>query len=258
MARGKLLLMTGGYDHTVRFWEVQSGLCVRTLQFPDSPINMLRVSPDKRWLAVAGLPHIRLFKNDGQSNGHTHQLEGHTANVTGVQFQSDSNVVVSSCEDNTVKAWDLRRSNQPVLDLSHHFPVNSVALHPTEPMLLSGDQGGNVRVWDIRKSKCLREMVPDGETAIRTLSVAPDGSVLVAANNAGSVYVWRLCSPPPVAAPKASPPPQEPERAEEKQEEKEESERKAAAESAEAAEAEGALRETSDAPEGEGGPEGGE
>ena len=29
-------LDTRRYDHTVRFWEVQSGLCVRTLQFPDS------------------------------------------------------------------------------------------------------------------------------------------------------------------------------------------------------------------------------
>ncbi len=34
--------------------------------------------------------------------------------------------------------------------------------------------------------------VPEGEVAIRSVHVAPDGSQVVAANNKGNCYVWKL------------------------------------------------------------------
>jgi G protein beta subunit-like protein len=70
--------------------------------------------------------------------------------------------------------------------------VNSVCLHPNQAELLSGDQNGNVRVWDLAANACSRELVPDGEVAIRSVSVAPDGSLVAAANNRGHVFIWRL------------------------------------------------------------------
>ena len=39
--KGKAVLLTGGYDHTIRFWEVHSGLSFRTMQYPDSVRNSL-------------------------------------------------------------------------------------------------------------------------------------------------------------------------------------------------------------------------
>lgn len=34
--------------------------------------------------------------------------------------------------------------------------------------------------------------VPEGEVAVRSIHVSPDGSQVVAANNKGHCYVWRL------------------------------------------------------------------
>ena len=34
--KGKAVLLSGGYDHTIRFWEVHSGLSFKTMQYPDS------------------------------------------------------------------------------------------------------------------------------------------------------------------------------------------------------------------------------
>ena len=39
---------------------------------------------------------------------------------------------------------------------------------------------------------CSRELVPEGETAVRSLTIAADGSLVVAANNKGSCFVWQL------------------------------------------------------------------
>ena len=62
MPNPSVVLATAGYDHTVRFWEATRGICYRTLQYADSQVNKLEITPDKRYLAAAGNPHIRLFE----------------------------------------------------------------------------------------------------------------------------------------------------------------------------------------------------
>ncbi|EKX54172.1 hypothetical protein GUITHDRAFT_63812 [Guillardia theta CCMP2712] len=186
-----VFLITGGYDHSIKLWDVHNGACARTLQFPDSHINLLRVSPNKKWLAVAAHPLIRIYKTDFASNGHLSELMGHTKNVTSVVFDSFGTGLYSCGEDCLVKFWDLRQGKS-VIDFSHAAPCSSLALHPCQHIVVSGDNDGHIRIWDVRARKCLREMVPEAEVGIRSCSITPDSSMLVAANNNGTCFVWRL------------------------------------------------------------------
>jgi WD40 repeat protein len=56
-----VLLCTAGYDHTIKFWEAPSGHPTETLQFTDSQVNRLVISPDRRYIAAAGNPIVRLY-----------------------------------------------------------------------------------------------------------------------------------------------------------------------------------------------------
>lgn len=96
-------------------------------------------------------------------------------------------------EDGTVKIWDIRAPGCQ-REYVGRAAVNSVCLHPNQTELISGDQNGNVRVWDLTANACSCELVPEGGTAIRSVSAASDGSMVVAANNNGTCYVWRLLS----------------------------------------------------------------
>ena len=60
------------------------------------------------------------------------------------------------------------------------------------PTRAAGDQHGNIRVWDLTANACSCELVPEVGTAVRSITVALDGSLVVAANNAGTCYVWRM------------------------------------------------------------------
>ena len=53
----------------------------------------------------------------------------------------------------------------------------------------AGDQHGNIRVWDLTANACSCELVPEVGTAVRSLTVAMDGSLVVAANNQGALIV---------------------------------------------------------------------
>ena len=47
-----VVLVTGGYDHKIRFWEATNGACARTLTFGESQVNCLQISADKSLLVA--------------------------------------------------------------------------------------------------------------------------------------------------------------------------------------------------------------
>ena len=96
----------------------------------------------------------------------------------------------SGSEDGTLRLWDLRAPGCQ-REYASRAPVNAVALHPNQGELISGDAAGNIRVWDLTAGACSCELVPEVGTAVRSLSVAADGGLVVAANSAGTCYVWR-------------------------------------------------------------------
>lgn len=246
-----VILATAGYDHKIRFWEAPSGICSRTLRFPDSQINCLEITPDKKFLAAAGNPHIRLFEINSSNHNPLLACEGHTASVTGLGFQREGRWMYSSSEDGTVKIWDLRspgfqvrtvkngegavrcaggecRASFPRFRLLLHYvtlavrrtsflfsfslahlvslisfaqrsfncncPVNSVALHPNQAELISGDEEGNIRVWDLSTSECIKNLVPVNDVPIRSVSIGEDAQALAAANQNAEVFVWNPVS----------------------------------------------------------------
>eukprot|EP01025_Chloroclados_australasicus_P050222 TRINITY_DN5750_c0_g1_i14.p1 TRINITY_DN5750_c0_g1~~TRINITY_DN5750_c0_g1_i14.p1 ORF type:complete len:309 (+),score=31.33 TRINITY_DN5750_c0_g1_i14:39-965(+) len=183
-----VVLATAGYDKTIRFWEATSGICSKTLQYADSHINKLEITSDKRVIAAAGLSQIKNF--DVVSGNLISQYEGHVGNVTAIGFQKEGRWMYSGGEDGTVKLWDLR-SRSYSRSYESRAAVNTVVLHPNQGELISGDQNGNIRVWDLQANACTCELVPEVGTAIRSLSIAVDGSLVVAANNNGICFVWR-------------------------------------------------------------------
>ncbi|CAI5475164.1 unnamed protein product [Closterium sp. Yama58-4] len=200
MSQLSVVLATAGYDHTIRFWEATSGQCYRTIQYAESQVNRMEIMPDKRFLAAAGNPHIRLFQIDSNQPQPVMSYDGHTNNVTAVGFQCDGRWMYSGSEDGTVKIWDLRAPPLYQRDYESRAAVNTVVLHPNQTELISGDQNGNIRVWDLTANACSCELVPEVDTAIRSVAVMWDGSMVVAANNKGTCFVWRLTSGSQTAA----------------------------------------------------------
>jgi len=135
MAQPSVILATASYDHTIRFWEAKSGRCYRTIQYPDSQVNRLEITPDKRFLAAAGNPHIRLFDVNSNSPQPVISYDSHTSNVMAVGFHCDGNWMYSGSEDGTVRIWDLRTATCQ-REYESRAAVNTVVLHPNQVSII--------------------------------------------------------------------------------------------------------------------------
>jgi len=185
------ILATAGYDHTIRLWEVASGFCYRTLQFQESQVNTLAITPNKQYIAAGGHPQIRLFELGPNNPQPIITFNGHKGNVIALGFNKEGRWMYSGSEDGSVKIWDLRNPN-PVHDFEHKEPCTSVTLHPNQKHLLTAHQNGEIRVLDQQTGNVLHSFFPEGETSIQSVSIDPTGKFFCAVNNKGSCMIYEI------------------------------------------------------------------
>ncbi|KAI8077692.1 quinon protein alcohol dehydrogenase-like superfamily [Halteromyces radiatus] len=191
-----VILVTAGYDNTIRFWEALSGICSRTIQHADSQVNRLCISPDKTTLAAAGNHNVRLY-DITSSNGNPLVVFGeHTGNITAAGFHGEGRWMFTASEDGHLKIWDTRSGRNPVLtrNFDNNAPINDAVMHANQGELITCDQNGVVKIWDLTAHACTHQLVPDEGVPLRSVSIASDGSMLVAVNNKGFCYVWKMSS----------------------------------------------------------------
>ncbi|KAK0097802.1 hypothetical protein PV326_013643 [Microctonus aethiopoides] len=173
----QVILVTGGYDHTIKVWQAHTGICLRTLQHTVSQVNALDITPDKHVIAAAGYQNIFMHDLDSGSPNSVLNYEGASKNVTGLGFQVDGKWIASTFQC------------QRIFQVS--APVNCVCLHPNQSELVVGDQSGIVHLWDLR-SDHNEQLIPEAEASIQDIAIDPDGSCMAAVNNKGHCYVWTL------------------------------------------------------------------
>ncbi|CAH2250239.1 jg6916 [Pararge aegeria aegeria] len=104
----QVALVTGGYDHTIKLWQAHSGVCLRTMQHPDSQVNDLEINPNSQMVAACGYQHIRMYDLASANPDPVMNFEGVIKNVSRVGFQENGQWMYTGGEDCTARIWDLR------------------------------------------------------------------------------------------------------------------------------------------------------
>jgi WD40 repeat protein/predicted Ser/Thr protein kinase len=91
-------------DHTVRLWQIDSGLC-RVLSAHTDEVFAAAFHPDGTRLATAGRDRA-VWLWDLATNQEVARLQGHTNYVWSLAFSPDGKTLVSGSGDFTVRLWD--------------------------------------------------------------------------------------------------------------------------------------------------------
>ncbi|MFB8758425.1 WD40 repeat domain-containing protein [Streptomyces nigra] len=95
----------GGWHHTVRLWDTQTGTCVWE-HVSDTAVHAVRLSADGRF-ALSGSwdGTVRLW--DVTDGSCLHTLRGHTGEVAAAVLSADGRFAVSGGDDRVVRLWEI-------------------------------------------------------------------------------------------------------------------------------------------------------
>jgi WD40 repeat protein/DNA-binding SARP family transcriptional activator len=197
-----LILASGADDETIRFWDVQTGQCLKTLQGYRDYAWTITWSPDGQTLVSAGVSQtIRLWSL--QTGRCTKTLAGHdewiysvavTSTVASGAFpQASKQILASGSRDRTVKLWDLGTGNLLKTLQGEQDLIWCTAWKPNEPLLAVGSSDSTIRLWDVETTRCLQTL-SGHEGWVVSLAWSPDGKMVASSSQDRTIKLWDVQS----------------------------------------------------------------
>ena len=192
---GWALFASGGFDHTVRLWNADTGEQVgQPLTGDSGQLSGVAFSPDGQRIAsvnATGELRVRDVNTQQETLGPVTSPHSTASAPTlwTLAYSPDGNTIATGGDDGNVWLWnaqDLKPIGPPLR--ANDQGVYSVAFSPNGGILASGGADNEVRLWDVRTGEQLTEL--KGHTE-RVLSVAfsPDGQRLASAGSDTTVML---------------------------------------------------------------------
>ncbi|MFO0901305.1 MAG: protein kinase [Pirellulales bacterium] len=184
------LLATGGYDYSVRIWRAADGHPVRTLAGHKDWPSVVHWSPDDRFLASASDDNtIRIWEL--ASGKEVDLLIGHRDNIASIALSPDGRSLASySAYDGLIKIWRLDGRGDRATFIGHHSVISALAMTSDELTLASGDQSGEIHLWDLKTGDQRRKPLHDNDSSCLQILFSRDGRWLLGAFVDGAGLAW--------------------------------------------------------------------
>ncbi|MEG4804114.1 NB-ARC domain-containing protein [Microcoleus sp. ARI1-B5] len=215
------ILASGSADQTVKLWDTGTGLLVKTLTDHAGWVRSVAFSPDGTILASGSDDQtVKLWNASKIRSGEFAEsagaaevsgellttLQGHSSPVLCVAFSPDGATLASSSADQTVKLWDVWRSETSI-ELSSDTICNqpftggqdAQPLLPTRKLTLCGTgilpvlENGATYEIEGSPGECrgkLRNTLQGHSNWVRSIQFSPDGTLLASASDDQTVKLW--------------------------------------------------------------------
>lgn len=148
------IFATAGTDGAVRLWHLPSGQLIHTFH------------------------RRRLMGN------------GHTAEITALQFHPDGRALYSACADGTIKEWDsAERCLLNTLPTVGWTPT-ALAITPGGDQLISPYSDGQIILWDIATLRPVAQLTQH-QKSVNAIDISARGDLLASASDDGMIKLWR-------------------------------------------------------------------
>ncbi len=183
-------LISSSDDGTIKFWDLNTGKLVNTVESPGYGISSFALSPDEQEILSGGSNGALLLWKAAPPTARL-MLSGHEGAVAGVTVSPDGRKIATASWDSTVKIWDAA-SGQVVTTLQGHVSeVYACAFSPDSQLLATAGYDGIVRVW--RTVNWQLQNALEGHTeAVLAVAFSADGQRLASAGWDRTVKLWRV------------------------------------------------------------------
>ena len=175
---------TTGSDGKILKWD-SNDYSYKTVYNPagDFINHDMKVSPDGKWLIVAGDASHILVINLATLN--LTKIEGHTGTVTDLMFLPNSEYFISySIQDSTLRINDYVNSSE-LKKFNNRY--TSIALSRDGKLLIAGDEKGRLDLWNTDNMDELVESNQITDSPIYAIEFSPDNKLIAIGSENGLV-----------------------------------------------------------------------
>jgi WD40 repeat protein/energy-coupling factor transporter ATP-binding protein EcfA2 len=198
-------LISGGWDRTMRQFDIASGMQILRFDTHNDRVLGARFSPDGRHAMVvagrdSGSPvDGRAFYYTLESQALIKTVTGHDDWVWAVSYNSDGTLLatgsgrLSTAEgDNSVRIWDTETGQERAQLDAHTNTVNGVDFSPDGTQLASSSWDGQVILWDVTDLNNVTQlqMLTGHEGGVNDVDYSPEGDTVLSAGADGTLRLW--------------------------------------------------------------------
>ena len=116
-------------------------------------------------------------------------FDAHEHYVLSLVFAADSQTLVSSGMDGSIKLWSVDPWQQVGTLEGHARGVNALAVSPDGRLLASGSSDATVRLWSLPDGQLVHTL-QDRKKSVTDVTFSGDGLFMAAASHGGRATVW--------------------------------------------------------------------
>eukprot|EP01087_Luapelamoeba_hula_P022214 TRINITY_DN7906_c0_g1_i1.p1 TRINITY_DN7906_c0_g1~~TRINITY_DN7906_c0_g1_i1.p1 ORF type:complete len:601 (+),score=60.46 TRINITY_DN7906_c0_g1_i1:221-1804(+) len=153
-------VVTGGYDKTVRLFDVRTGVQSRSFVGHSASVSCAIFNPHGN-LVISGSKDNTIKYWDIASGLCIKTYSTHLGEVTSIASSQNGSLLLSASKDNSNRLWDVRTA-RPIRRFKGHQNTSKnfmrVAFGPNEALVLGGSEDGLIYVWDIETANILHKL----------------------------------------------------------------------------------------------------
>ncbi len=144
--------LSGGWDNTLRLWDLDNGKELAKLQGHTNPVRGVTFTPDGRRAVSASLDGtLRLWDLEKKST--IRIFKGHEGSALCVAITPDGNKLLSGGNDRALRIWDVATGKQLQACYGHDGDVTCVSISPNGTTALTGSADGGSTHWDLHSGR---------------------------------------------------------------------------------------------------------
>ena len=214
------ILATGGWDTTIRLWDVETWLPTENLTVQQSKptgqmltapltghhdyITSLIFSPDGKTLASGSRDTTIRFWNWQGTPSLADAFYQHESEIFSPTYTPDGkNVVFAVCSQQAENGEDCLSSEVWLLDANSGEVVGeplkgaanlltNIAIDPAGKLLAAAGWEGKIYLWDLATRQLAGEPLSGHTDFVTDLSFSPDGSLLASTGRDGQTLLWNV------------------------------------------------------------------
>ncbi len=173
----------------VQLVNAKTGETIRTLMENTSRIDLVRISPDNKYVFTAGEGRPSVWE---VATGRLRAiLVGHGGPISAAEFSSDGRRIVTAGFDGTARVWGTESGRELLRLVGHVNRVLSAAFSEDDQWIVTASADGSGRVWNAMAGTVIgaRRL---HTSWIRGVAVSRDGDRVAIAGYDGPVRTWDL------------------------------------------------------------------